>query len=134
MTLWQPGMRITAARLNDFTPTPLASTATPAAAFTLTSFTARKTGGVVEWSIILVRSGDAITADAKGNISDVACATLPPDCRPGALATVTFDTAGIASGSVRIATSGVCTLTSLDPTASIGSGATVNFSGAFAAG
>ncbi|WP_406014319.1 hypothetical protein OG520_22110 [Streptomyces sp. NBC_00984] len=134
MTLWQPGMRITAARLNDFTPVPLASTATPAAAFTLTSFTARKTGGVVEWSIILVRNGGAITADAKGNIGDTDCATLPSDCRPGAIYFAPFDTAGIASGAVRVATNGLCTLTSLDPTASIASGATVNFSGAFAAG
>lgn len=134
MTLWQPGMRITASRLNDFTPVSIAATATPATGYSLTAFNARRAGGTVEWAVVLVRTGEAIVADSKGNIGDSQCVTFPPGCRPGATSYATFDTAGIASGSVRIATSGLCTLTSLDPTAAIAVGASVNFSGTFAAG
>ncbi|MER8086623.1 hypothetical protein ABTZ57_16170 [Streptomyces sp. NPDC094048] len=134
MTLWQPGMRITAARLNDYTPVPLTSTAIPAGGFTLTSFNARRAAGTVEWSAILVRSGDAITAGATGNITDVDCLTVPADCRPGFTYFGLYETAGVASGALRVSPAGVVTLTSLDPTASIAKNATVNLSGTFATG
>ncbi|MGW4305068.1 hypothetical protein [Streptomyces californicus] len=133
--LWQPGMRITDQRLNDFAPVPLTSTATPATGFTVSSFTGRRAGGITEWSLVLIRSGAALpAADSTGNIGDVQCAVLPPGCRPGDLYVTSFDKAGTASGSVRILPSGVCTLTSMDPTSSIGTGASVNFAGTFVTG
>lgn len=134
MTQWLAGMRITADRLNDASPVALTSPSAPAPGFTLTAFTARKTSGVVEWSIILVRSGATITAGSSGNINDVICATLPGDCWPGATYYTSYDKAGTATGSVRVSTSGVCTLTTLDPTAALAAGDTVNFSGAFTTG
>ncbi|ARF62904.1 hypothetical protein B1H20_17045 [Streptomyces violaceoruber] len=133
--LWQPGMRITDLRLNDFTPIPLTSTATPASGFTVSTFSGRRAGGVTEWTLILIRSGASLgAADSAGNIGDIACATLPPDCRPADMYVTSFDKAGTASGSVRILPSGVCTLTSMDPTSSIASGASVNFAGTFVTG
>ncbi|WP_030847341.1 hypothetical protein [Streptomyces griseus] len=133
--LWSPGMRITDARLNDFTPIPLTSVATPASGFTVSTFSGRRAGGVTEWTLILIRSGAALpAADSAGNISDVACATLPLDCRPNDMYVTSFDKGGTASGSVRVLPSGVCTLTSMDPTSSIATGASINFAGTFATG
>ncbi|MFD3984194.1 hypothetical protein ACFWRU_00540 [Streptomyces californicus] len=128
-------MRITDSRLNDHTPIALTSSPSPAAGFSVSSFTGRRVGGVTEWSLVLIRSGAALpAADSTGNIGDVQCATLPAGCRPGDLYVTSFDKAGTASGSVRILPSGVCTLTSMDPTSSIGTGASVNFSGTFVTG
>ncbi|MGW1221469.1 hypothetical protein ACWD6O_13690 [Streptomyces californicus] len=133
--LWSPGMRITDARLNDHTPVALTSTATPATGFTVSTFSGRRAGGVTEWTLILIRSGASLgAADSAGNIGDVVCATLPADCRPADMYVTSFDKAGTASGSVRILPSGVCTLTSMDPTSSIASGASVNFAGTFVTG
>lgn len=134
MTFWLAGMRMTAARLNDFTPISLGTAVTPATGFTLSSFTARNTGGTTEFSVVLVRTGATITADSAGNITDTLGCTLPSNCRPGATYQVTYEKSGIASGVVRIATDGTCTLTTLDPTATIAAGATVNFAGTFATG
>ncbi|MER7047723.1 hypothetical protein [Streptomyces jumonjinensis] len=132
---WLSGMRITADRLNDATPVALTSTVVPAAGFTLTNFTGRKSGGVVEFSVTLTRSGaDLPAASASGNIGDVTACVLPPDCRPVDLQIVQFDKSGVASGSVRISAGGGCNLTSMDPTSQIQTGNSVNFSGAFVTG
>lgn len=133
MTQWQPGMRITDVRLNDYTPVALTSTPTAAAGFAVTAFSARESGGTTEWSVILTYSGTTITAGSTGNINDVLCCTLPADCRPGAEAYELFEVAGITAGSVRIGTDGQCTLTTLYPTSSIGAN-TVKFSGSFQTG
>lgn len=134
MTFWLSGMKITSLRLNDFTPIALATAVTPATGFTLTSFTARNTGGTTEFSVVLVRTGATITADSAGNIADTLACTLPSNCRPGATYQVAYEKSGTAGGVVRIATDGTCTLTTLDPTATIAAAATVNFAGTFATG
>lgn len=134
MTFWLAGMRITAARLNDFSPISLATSVTPAAGFTLTSFSARNAGGTTEWGVVLVRTGATITADSAGNIADTLCCTLPSNCRPGATYQVGYEKSGTAGGIVRIAADGTCLLTTLDPTATITASSTINFAGTFATG
>ncbi|MER6147949.1 hypothetical protein [Streptomyces hirsutus] len=133
MTQWQPGMIITAARLNDFTPVPLTTTPTAAAGFSVNSFSARKAAGMTEWAVVLSYSGTTITANSGGNIADTLCMTLPADCRPAAETYAMFEVAGTTAGSVRIMTNGQCLLTTLYPTSSIGTN-TVKFSSSFAAG
>lgn len=134
MTQWLSGMKITAGRLNDFAPVAVTATVTPASGFTVSSFDARKAGGVIQFTVVLLRSGGTITADAAGNISDTACCTLPSICWPGMTYNGVYEKAGAATGSVRILSNGVCTLTTLSAGASIGSGNTINFGGAFATG
>ncbi|MFD0344002.1 hypothetical protein ACFVH0_35950 [Streptomyces sp. NPDC127117] len=135
MTQWLAGMRITAARLNDYTPVALSSSVTPATGWAVTSFSARRAGGTVEWTVFLSRTGASLAAaDAAGNIGDILACTLPANCCPGARYITQFDKGGTASGSVRIEASGACTLTSMDPTSAIGNGNTVTFSGTVAAG
>lgn len=133
MTVWQPGMRITDVRLNDYTTVPLTSSVTPGTNFTVNSFSAKKSGGTTEWSATLTYSGTTITAGSTGNITDTVCCTLPSDCWPGAESYAIYEVAGITAGSVRISTAGVCTLTTLYPTSSIGAN-TVKFSGCFQTG
>ncbi|MGW1405017.1 hypothetical protein [Streptomyces sp. NPDC002403] len=135
MTQWLAGMRITAARLNNYTPVALTSSVIPAAGWGLSSFTARRAGGTVEWTVILSRTGASLpAADSTGNIGDILACTLPADCCPGSRYITQFDKGGTSSGSVRIESSGTCTLTSMDPTSAIGSGSAVSFSGTVAAG
>lgn len=132
---WSSGMLITAARLEDHTPVPLASVPTAAAGFSVASFSARKAGGNVEFTVVLSRTGASLApADAGGNIVDIVCCTMPSDCWPGATYITQFDKGGTASGSLRISTSGVVTLTSMDPTSQIAISNTINFSGSFATG
>lgn len=133
MTQWQPGMRITDARLNDYTPVALTSTPTAAAGFALTAFSARESGGTTEWSVILTYSGSTITASSTGNITDTLACTLPSDCWPGAETYALYEVAGITAGSVRIMPNGQCLLTTLYPTSSIGAN-TVKFGGSFQTG
>ncbi|MFC9949187.1 hypothetical protein ACFVIN_01240 [Streptomyces prasinus] len=133
MTQWQPGMIITAARLNDFTPVLLTTNPVAAAGFSVNSFSARRAAGMTEWAVTLGYTGTAITANATGNIGDTLCMTLPPDCWPAAETYEIFEVAGTTAGSVRIMTNGQCLLTTLYPTSTIGTN-TVKFSGAFATG
>lgn len=133
MTLWQPGMRMTAARLNNHAPVSLTSTPTAATNFSVTTFTARKAAGTTEWAVMLTYSGTTITAGSTGNIGDTLCCTLPSDCWPGAEAYLLYEVAGVTAGSVRVMPNGQCFLTTLYPTASIGAN-TVKFGGSFATG
>lgn len=134
MTQWLAGMEITAGRLNNFDPVTVTGTVTPETGFTVSSFDARRAGGVIQWSVVLLRSGATITADANGNIIDAPCCVLPSNCRPGMTYNGIYEKAGQAHGAIRILSNGSCTLTTLAGGASIGSGHTINFSGAFATG
>lgn len=134
MTQWLAGMRITADRLNNFSPVPVTAAVTPAAGFSATTFDARKAGGVTQFTVVLSRTGGAVTADAAGNIVDTPCCTLPAVCRPGTTYNGVYEKSGQAGGTIRISSDGTCTLTTLNGGASIGSGNTINFSGAFATG
>ncbi|WP_055693012.1 hypothetical protein [Streptomyces prasinopilosus] len=134
MTQWQPGMIITAARLNDFTPVPLTTNPTAATGFTVSSYSARKAGGMTEWAVMLTYSGSTITATSTGNLApDTLCMTLPPDCRPTAETYTMFEVGGTTAGSVRLMPDGQCLLTTLYPTSSIGAN-TVKFGTSFATG
>lgn len=133
MTLWHPGMTITAERLNNHDPLALVSTPTAATNFTVNTFTARKSAGTTEWQVMLTYSGTTITAGSTGNITDTLCCTLPSDCRPGGETQLLYEVAGVTAGSVRILTNGQCLLTTLYPTSSIGANS-VKFSGVFATG
>lgn len=135
MTLWQPGMIVTAERLNDFTPVPVSVTATPATDFTLESFSARKSGGTMEWTAELrYTSATTITANSAGNIAEKLCMTLPPECRPASNVYTSYDVSASALGSLRITTAGECWLSSLDPTATIATDNLVRFYASFATG
>lgn len=99
--------------------------------FTVTSFAGRKTCGIATVVVTLTYSGATITGSAAGNITDTACVTLPAGYRPAAEIPVTYDKSGTAQGSVSIATSGLCTLKTLDATATIASGNTLTFAATF---
>lgn len=107
------------------------SGATASTDFAVTSFAARKTCGIATIVVTLTYSGATITGSAAGNITDTACVTLPAGYRPAAEMPFTYDKSGTAQGSVNIATSGLCTLKTLDPTATIASGGTVTFAATF---
>lgn len=134
MTAWLAGMRVTADRLNDFTPVALTSSPTAATSFTVTTFTARRAGGSVEWSVLLTYSGSTITATSSGNIGDTLCMTLPEDCWPGSETYALFEVAGVSAGSIRIMPNGQCLITSAYPTSTIVSGNTVKCGASYAAG
>jgi|SRR5690606_24566998 len=136
MTLWQPGMIITADRLNDYTPIPLTVMPTTAPNFDVAAFSARKSGGSTEWSVSLqYTSATALTANSTGNITpDVLCMTLPPECRPFSETYAICEVSGSRAGSVRIGTDGQCLITTLYPTAAITQSQFVKFSASFAAG
>lgn len=100
--------------------------------FTVTSFAGRKTCGIATVVVTLTYSGATITGTSAGNIApDTACVTLPAGYRPAAEIPVSYDKSGTAMGSVSIATSGLCTLKTLDPTATIASGNTLTFAATF---
>lgn len=78
MTAWLPGMKITAARLNDFTATTSTSIITAAAGWSVSSQQGRKVSGVTYIEVFLSRTGAAISEGATntGNIADTAYGTL----------------------------------------------------------
>ncbi len=133
MTVWQPGMRVTALRLNNHDPVPLTSTPVAATNFTVNTFTARKAAGSTEWEVMLTYSGATITAGATGNIGDVLACTLPSDCWPGGETYALFEVAGVTAGSARILANGQIFLTTLYPTSSIGAN-TIKVGSTFATG
>lgn len=79
MTNWQPGMRITAARMNDGIDATTTGTGLVAATgWSVTSFTGTRSGKHVILDFVLHRSGADITVSNQGNFSpDVFCATVP---------------------------------------------------------
>jgi len=104
---------------------------TPAANFSTSTFTWRRTCNVATIRVTLVYSGSTITADSQGNITDTLCCTLPSGVRPADVAVQAYDRSGIAAGTVTILNDGTCTLKTLAPTATIPSGASINFSGTY---
>jgi hypothetical protein len=78
--------------------------------------------------ITLNYTGSTITADSAGNIADTLGGTLAAGWRPiDGPVIVAFDKSGVASGTITVGTDGTCTLKTLAPTATIASGATINF-------
>lgn len=120
--LWQPGHRITAARLNDGLDVTVSSTgATAETGFTLTSFSGRRSGRVITIHVLCQRSGADITETSagSGNISDTAMATLPADWRPTETITAIWDS-GFNDGGATINSAGLITLRTTSGSAGIG--------------
>jgi hypothetical protein len=107
---------------------------TAGGSFTIVSFNARRTCGVVTVMVTVSYTGSTITASASGNITDTLAATLPAGWRPTVATMQTaYDKGGVAQGSVSIGIDGLCTLKTLDPTATIASTDNVSFSLTFVA-
>ncbi|GAA4684476.1 hypothetical protein [Streptomyces youssoufiensis] len=85
MTLWQPGMRITADRLRTFTPTTAtAGVVTIASGWTLLAQAGAKVGGITQIFVRLQRTSTALAADSAGNLADTAMFTVNSGWRPNA--------------------------------------------------
>lgn len=111
MTNWLAGMRITADRLNDDTPTTTASGATAAANFTLSSFSGYKVGNTVTVNAVLQYTGATIT-ETSGNIADTTAVTFPSGYRPTFTTVLGQWGSTTESGACAIDTAGACVLQS----------------------
>lgn len=111
MTLWQPGMRMTADRLNDgIDPTIVTTGLVAATDFTVVDFWAARSGQNVSVMCILEYTGTGI-ALASGNLPDTPMCTLPSGWRPPVVVNDTWGD-GTESGECTIGTTGVITLRS----------------------
>lgn len=119
MTNWLAGMRMTADRLNDYTPDAETTSGLVASTnFTVNSFYATRTGGSMFVHCYLNYTGATITA-SSGNIPDTSMCTLPVGWRPPTVINAVFGD-GSEDGEVTIGTGGIVTLRTA--TASIPSG------------
>lgn len=114
MTNWQPGMRITAARLNDGIDSTIIATGVVAqAGWSVNSFRAVKSGKNVEIELDLLLTAGPIpsgTFTPGSNLPDQFVATVPVGCRPtSGFAMGTFDD-GYTLGGWILDTDGTCTL------------------------
>lgn len=112
MTVWLPGMKVTAARLNDHTLEDSTTTgATASTNFTLSSFSGRRVSGITTITIVCSRTTSAIAESGagNGNIADTSMATLPAGWRPPELIEAMWDS-GFNDGGATISTAGVITL------------------------
>lgn len=76
-TLWQPGMRITAARLNAGTSDNQGTGVVGASPdWTITTLDVRRSGKLVTVAFDLGYTGSGITGSASGNIGDISVATI----------------------------------------------------------
>lgn len=124
MTAWLPGMKITAARLNDFTATTTTSGLTAATGWSVSSFQGRKVSGITFVEMFVTRTGANITevASNTGNISpDVDMCTLPAGWCPQETINATYGN-GTVDGECTISTAGVVTIRSISGSGSSGSG------------
>jgi hypothetical protein len=128
VTNWLAGMRITADRLNDDTPTTTSSGATAAANFTLNSFSGYKVGNTVTVNAQLQYTGADITA-TSGNITDTTAVTFPSGYRPTFTTVLGQWASSTESGACTISTGGACVLTSA--TGTIESGNTIRIYATF---
>jgi hypothetical protein len=128
MTLFLGGMRMTADRLNDYSVDAETSSGLVASAsFSVNSFYATRTKGVVFMHVYCLYSGATITA-ASGNINDTSMCTLPAGWRPPTVITAIWGD-GSEDGECTIGTSGIVTLRTA--TASIPSGRNIRVTTAF---
>jgi hypothetical protein len=110
MTLWQPGMTITAARLNDGPPVITTDAGLVAATgFSVNDFRGQRTGKNVTLDIYLHRTGADITVSG-GNIADTQACTVPAGWRPtNGTINGSWDD-GTAGGGFVVGNDGICTL------------------------
>ncbi|MGW1595241.1 hypothetical protein [Streptomyces sp. NPDC002343] len=110
MTLWQPGMLITAARLNDgIDAVTTTSGLVIASGFSLNDFRGSRAGKNVTLDIYVHRTGADITVTG-GNIVDTQTCTVPAGFRPNnGTVNGSWDD-GTAQGGFVIGNDGICTL------------------------
>lgn len=104
--------------------------AVPASGFSLTSFHARRIGGVQSFSVVVSRTGATITSPVGGNIADVALVTLPAGWRP-AYDMELMGSDGFADGAAYVSTSGLITLRTWSAAGTIQSTRDIRVSGCF---
>jgi len=126
-------MKITAARLNDFTPVELGTTPTAATNFAISYFNAYTAGGITAWQLAVTYSGSTLTGGSGDALADTDVCTFPSDCLPQANTYGAYSTGG-SWGLWRVDSSGLFRLLSLADSATITSSTTVSAAGAFATG
>ncbi|MEU0033163.1 hypothetical protein [Streptomyces sp. NPDC006333] len=122
MTLWQPGMTITAGRLNDGPPTATTTAGlVPATGFSVNDFRAYKNGRNVELNMYLFRTGATIPVSGTGNFApDVVACTVPAGWRPtSGTVNANWDD-GTAEGGFVIGTDGLCSIRTTNGEAIVG--------------
>lgn len=133
MTLWQPGMRITATRLMDgLDPTITTTGLVAASGFTVVDFTGKREGHTVTVDMTLSRNAGAGTipqsAADTGNIaSDPSLATLPSGWWPDNVV-IGIWSSGAVAGDVTLGTTGFVTLRTITGSTGITEGAVVRVS------
>lgn len=129
MTNWTAGMKITAARLNDDTPTKTSTGLVAAPGFSAVSFAGYRAGNVVSLDIYLGVT-TTVTPNTSGNITpDVLACTVPAGWRPTDQATNGIHDNGSASGGFVLDLDGTCTLRTANQ--SISSGTNMRLHAAF---
>ncbi|MCI3240301.1 hypothetical protein [Streptomyces spinosisporus] len=112
MTTWQPGMVITAARLNDgLDPTEITTGVTAATNYSVSQFVARRVGDEVYVNLLITKTGGTLAADSNTEniVGDPTIATLPAGWWPSEAVGAAWDN-GIVNGQCVISTSGTVDL------------------------
>lgn len=112
MTQWQPGMRITADRLNAGTdPTEITTGLTAASGWSVTQFNGRRVGQniYIAATIMNVSATLQITANSGNIVSDPVIATLPAGWWPTETLSTNWDNGTVEGGAV-INTNGTISL------------------------
>ncbi|MCX4572294.1 hypothetical protein OHB41_03655 [Streptomyces sp. NBC_01571] len=121
MTMWQPGMAVSADRLNDGPPTIVEATGfTIASGWDLNDFSMARAGSVVELNLYVHRSGTTLTITGTANLNDTLVGTVPAEwCPTRGTINGTWDD-GTAEGGFVIGTDGIVTLRTSNGEAIVG--------------
>ncbi|MFD6416012.1 hypothetical protein [Streptomyces sp. NPDC060194] len=131
MTIWQPGMRITAARQNDTTPTDSTTSGLVAATgFTVTSFSGYRFFGVVSVNLYLQATTGVTVGANTENITDTQFCTIPEGWRPQDILSVSWGS-GAMVGEGIIRPNGIVDLRSVGYNTSIPVGANIRMSACY---
>ncbi|QNR51969.1 hypothetical protein phiRKBJ001_27 [Streptomyces phage phiRKBJ001] len=94
----------------------------------LRSFLGEKVSGKTMIYLVMTWNGSDVTSNSAGNITDQQAGILPEGWRPDETYTGVFDLAGVAKGSVTIASFGLVTLKTLSATRTMTFGQTISMS------
>jgi hypothetical protein len=126
MTTWVAGMRMTAARLNNYTPIVLSGTPTPATHWTVSSFQAIWVAGNTTVEVEMLYGSTTITAASNGQISPAVEVCTLPYVPPWQMWSG-YQVANATAGSLLVNPDGTTYLQVLYPSQSITSGTTIYF-------
>jgi hypothetical protein len=111
------GMRLTPDMMRDYSlDQKISSGYLPDDNVLLRSFLGEKVSGKTMIYLVLSWNGSDVTSNSAGNITDQQVGFLPVGWRPDETYTGWYDLAGVARGSVTIASSGLVTLKTLSNT------------------